>query len=104
MKDNEKKPSNPSAFPLPNDSETTFGCDGMSLMTYSAIHLKQPISEFDWLNEAIIKAKKDYFANSAMQGLITNEQNFDYLREQTPLAIARDSYLIADAMLKQREL
>lgn len=47
---------------------------------------------------------RDYFANSAMQGLITNEQNFDYLREQTAQNIAKDSYLLADAMLKQREL
>lgn len=47
---------------------------------------------------------RDEFAMRAMQGLVANSQNFDYLREQTAFAIARDSYLIADEMLKQRKL
>jgi hypothetical protein len=50
---------------------------------------------------------RDYFANSAMQsiiskGLETQSQNWnfgDIINE-----LAKDSYRIADAMLKQREL
>jgi hypothetical protein len=67
-----KKPSNPKAFPIQND--TLLNCQGMDL--------------------------RDYFANSAMQGFTTKYgtclMNYD--------SRAKESYRIADAMLKQREL
>ena len=71
-----KKPSNPEAFPV-LDPNGSFWNPGMSL--------------------------RDYFANSAMQGIMSSgfaepvqQYHFDN--------IAEDSYKIADAMLKQREL
>jgi hypothetical protein len=90
MNENEKKPSNPSAFPFVDRSETqntlmAFS-DGMTL--------------------------RDYFANSAMQAYLNN---FDLYKGVAKAyncnsdksiynAIAKEAYQIADAMLKQREL
>jgi hypothetical protein len=66
-------PSNPQAFP--SDYETTY--NGMTL--------------------------RDYFANSAMQGICVNagRNSFDFNRIEE---ISLKAYEIADAMLKQREL
>lgn len=47
---------------------------------------------------------RDEFAMRAMQGLVSNNNNFEYLRESTPIAVAEDAYKIADAMMKQRKL
>lgn len=76
-----KKPQNPSAFP--GKVESLFGQEtgnyhGMSL--------------------------RDYYANSAMQGLISNHIIVEDISSSVPEWIAVRSYLIADAMLKQREL
>ncbi len=95
------KLENPKAFP--NDWNIE---DGMTLMTYSAIHLKQPISELEWLNKAIIQTKKDEFANSAMQSLLSggiNIKSEDYISEAYRY-VAKNAFQIAYAMLKQREL
>jgi hypothetical protein len=75
---NEKKPSNPSAFPFVDRSETqntlmAFS-DGMTL--------------------------RDYFANSAMKQIIT----YHYATDNYLETISKQAYQIADAMLKQREL
>ena len=72
----EKKPSNPFAFP--NTDGTTFCTDGMTL--------------------------RDYFANSAMQGMLSNTAMFDLLNGNANEIASRLSYELADAMLKQREL
>lgn len=45
----------------------------------------------------------DDFAKAALTGLITNEQNFEYLREKTAELLARDAYDIATAMMQERE-
>lgn len=67
-------PKNPSAFPLPNDCETIQGSEGMTL--------------------------RDYFANSAMQGMIS----FNGILNVEIFANVEKAYEIADEMLKQREL
>jgi hypothetical protein len=87
MNENEKKPSNPSAFPYVDRSEAqntlmAFS-DGMTL--------------------------RDYFANSAMQGFISDREMYlammrDRANYNADEYIAIESYRLADAMLKQREL
>jgi len=50
---------------------------------------------------------RDYFANSAMQGLISKRCTSHQDNEMNPretFCIAKHSYDIADAMLKQREI
>lgn len=46
---------------------------------------------------------RDKFANSAMQGLISNASIVDDISSSVPEWIAVRSYLIADAMLKERK-
>lgn len=79
--DNEiKKPENPQAYPTLFYNEVTGQInghdDGMKL--------------------------RDYFANSAMQGELSGQYNGRNWANEKDLA--QRSYLIADAMLKQREL
>jgi hypothetical protein len=76
-----KKPDNPDAFPTPNDRWS----DGMTL--------------------------RDYFAAKAMQGFISDREMYMAImmdRKTSDLSpdeyIANQSYNLADAMLKQREL
>jgi hypothetical protein len=80
----EEKPKNIDAFPCDNKSE---GYRGMSL--------------------------RDYFANSAMQASVTNQEMWNNLILDcksfgngltVPEYVAKEAYGIADAMLKQREL
>lgn len=78
-----KKPNNPFAFPY-SDSLNGYVQDGMTL--------------------------RDYFANSAMQGIISSQtvmrsigMSNDIIGGQIE-GICIESYSIADAMLKQREL
>jgi len=52
---------------------------------------------------------RDYFANSAMQGMVTkygkpNNYDWQYGTEDIHDLLAKKCYKIADAMLKQREL
>jgi hypothetical protein len=71
----ETKPPNPNAFPV--DAGGTFQ-RGMSL--------------------------RDYFANSAMQGLMSMEDKGTHgTLEECYQKIAETSYAIADAMLKERQ-
>jgi len=79
METNQKKPKNPSAFPIPSDRWE----DGMTL--------------------------RDYFANSVLNGIHSNERMFkdmmlDRGNENPYDYVAKESYKMADAMLKQREL
>ena len=68
-----KKPENPFAFP--NTDGQSFCNDGMTL--------------------------RDYFANSAMQGELSGQYSGNNWANEKDLA--QRAYLIADAMLKQRE-
>jgi len=77
----DKKPSNPNAFP--ND-----------------IHESMNDSEYKHQGMTL----RDYFANSAMQGVISTQSPSDFYKEKNQEWIAENSYKLADAMLKQREL
>lgn len=68
-----EKPENPSAFPLLSPIDKIMN-EGMTL--------------------------RDYFANSAMQGMCVEAVKTGLLKNQ----IAEISYSLADAMLKQREI
>lgn len=66
------------AFPIPlNDGQSWVG-----------------MNEFDGMT------LRDYFAAKAMQGMLANQHCFQASDEQM---FARDSYVLADAMLKARE-
>ena len=80
MKTENKKPQNPSAFPLALNNDRTDFEQGMTL--------------------------RDYFANSAMQGLLSNENEIQRaVKKSTDVnsVIASISYALADAMLKVRQ-
>jgi len=78
----DKKPNNPYVHPIQENTLTNYG--GITL--------------------------RDYFANSAMQSIITNEKIRNAIDKGTETGeemnkkIALTSYQLADAMLKQREL
>ena len=73
-----KKPENPSAFPV-HPSINSDRDAGMTL--------------------------RDYFAAKAMQSFLSNCGKYNLLNtSEIPLLISKDSYKIADIMLKQREL
>jgi len=80
------KPNNPPAFPR------------------TAFNEKGDITTWDKEFEGM--TLRDYFANSIMQSYI--KEHLELLRENkvgyTVSDMAESSYLIADAMLKQREL
>lgn len=69
---------------------------GMTLRAYAAIKLKVPDSGLPWLDDMIRKARRDEDAAKAMQGFLGKASESE---EQ----IAKDAYLLADAMLKARE-
>lgn len=77
-----KKPENPPAFP-----KTDVNSEGMILSKH---------------NQGM--SLRDYFANSAMQGMISNHYLYDLTNHTVFDNLAKDAYLLADAMLKQREL
>lgn len=77
-----KKPENPPAFP-----KTDVNAEGMILAKH---------------NQGM--SLRDYFANSAMKGMISNHYLYDLTNHTVFDNLAKDSYLLADAMLKQREL
>ncbi len=77
MNTENKKPSNPSAFPLLSPIDKIMN-EGMTL--------------------------RDYFANSAMQVVLTKCNRLFTTDEEEFNGYAKASYRIADAMLKQREL
>lgn len=81
MEKDSQKPKNPHVFPVELENK-----EGGSLIKENGMTLR------------------DYFANSAMQGLISNQAIVDDVSNSVPEWIATRSYLIADEMLKQREL
>ena len=98
MKNNDGGP----AFPRPRQviqgmPDIDKGAEGMSLRAYAAIKLKQPDSGIDWLDEMILKSKRDEVAAKAMQGLLSNFNVND------DLIYSDMAYRIADEMLKARE-
>ena len=79
------------AFPRPQGGDA-----GMTLRQYAAIKLRVPNSGTDWLDEMIRQSLRDELAGKAMQrilsGGLASRLSFD------------DAYLLADAMLKAREV
>ena len=45
---------------------------------------------------------RDYFAAKAMQGMLSNPGMWDLLNERHAQLVAKDAYIMADAMLKVR--
>ncbi|EJA2551641.1 hypothetical protein MWS75_003719 [Serratia marcescens] len=45
---------------------------------------------------------RDYFAAKAMQGMLSNPGMWDLLNERHAQSVAKDAYIMADAMLKAR--
>lgn len=87
--ENQNKPSNHSAFPLPLGSETTEGNQGMTLRDYAQIKfMASIISNADTMRE-ITKAWNN----------IPKDK-----RKEFEIAIADIAGSYADAMLTQREL
>lgn len=56
------------------------------------------IKDDNFLQEGL--TKREYFAAKAMQALITNEQNFDYVHNGNEAGVAKDAVLIADALIE----
>ena len=88
------------AFPATEEHGCNVGWSGMSLRQYAAIKLKVADSGVDWLDEMIIKSKRDDFAAKAMQAHIVGRGEFADSHKQT---IAECSYEMADAMPIARE-
>jgi hypothetical protein len=82
-----KKPQNPNAFPTPMETSYEYNLNGQTVGNQEGMTLR------------------DYFANSAMQGLMSMENKGEYNTiDDAWSKISEYSYQIADAMLKQREL
>ena len=89
------------AFPVPAE---TWSLTGMSLRVYAAIKLKQPDTGIKWLDEMILKSKRDEVAAKAMQGLViqwgeVSCEGYDSKIEIIP----KRAYEMADSMLKAGE-
>ncbi len=69
----------------------------MTIRQYAAIKLRVPDSGTDWLDDMIRKSNRDYFAAAALSSRGMYGAN---IREN---AVAKECYIIADAMLKARE-
>ena len=89
---------------FPNVNDMGYGDIGMSLRAYAAIKLKQPDSGIDWLDEMILKTKRDEVAAKAMLGLViqwgeVSCEGYDSKIEIIP----KRAYEMADSMLKAGE-
>jgi hypothetical protein len=60
-----------------------------------------PAFPIHWENHAEGMTLRDYFAAKAMQGMLANQHQFV---ADDQAMYARDAYVLADAMLKAREL
>ena len=86
------------AFPSVNKYREV---EGMTLKNYACIKLKVPESDDDWLNKLILKSLRTDLAAKAMQGeLACQTENWNYESNEM---LAKKSYEIADAMIKERE-
>ena len=86
---------------------------GMTLRQYAAIKLRVPNSGTDWLDEMIHQSLRDELAAKAMQGLISNDQDYevwgDWIengfedRQSIVNVYAEAAYEIAGALLKAQK-
>lgn len=93
------------AFPVPGlsnlpDGNFIYPETGMTLRQYAAIKLCVPNSGTEWLDEMIRESLRDRAAEKAMVSLLSTCEDLD---EEWRDAIAKDSYWMADAMLKAKE-
>ena len=72
------------AFPATEEHGCNVGWSGMSLRQYAAIKLKVADSGVDWLDEMIIKSKRDGIAEKAMAAL----KKCEFALEVTRRAVA----------------
>lgn len=82
MKIEEQKPNNPSAFPV--------------TATKQSYHNQSPLMPESGMT------LRDYFAAKAMQGCLNSSVNFPNTKQDIE-SLSEIAYLMADAMLKQRE-
>ncbi|MGP2900538.1 hypothetical protein [Serratia ureilytica] len=64
-----------------------------------------PTTEANWCNENVRTEGlllRDYFAAKAMQGMLSNPGMWDLLNERHAQYVAKDAYIMADAMLRAR--
>ena len=82
------------AFPLHPGAYRDYGMD---MRQYAAIRLCVPDSGNEWLDEMILKAKRDEFAAKAMQSLMLRCTDAPASR------FCKAAYEMADAMLEARK-
>lgn len=87
------------AFPV-SEEAVIRNLMGLSAREYAAIKLRVPDSGTEWLDAMIRKSLRDELAAKAMQGMFVIEQFWD---EPDHEHQARNSYLMADTMLKARD-
>lgn len=64
-----------------------------------------PTTEANWPNENVRTeglVLRDHFAGLAMLGILSNPGQLDNVNDDAANWVARDAYLVADAMLKAR--
>ena len=76
--------------------------EGMTLRQYAAIKLRVPNSGTDWLDDMIRESLRDEFAAKAMQGYLASCAT-DFEPAEFASTIAKDAYVLADAMLEARQ-
>ena len=99
------------AFPVQYSNEadgpTVMPHVGMTLRQYAAIKLRVPNSGTDWLDEMIRESLRDELAAKVMPDCHAEycaHANVKGYEEQWQVGIAMDSYYVADAMLKARDV
>lgn len=99
------------AYPIPCQFDASCGprfesgYGGMSLRQYAAIKLRVPDSGTDWLDDMIRQSLRDEAAARAMQGWLASYGPGDRhpVDEDAAMAVAKQAYAMADAMLAARE-
>ena len=97
-----------------------YGAPGVSIRVRAAIELRQPDSGIDWLDEMILRAKRDELAGQAMAATIANPYIAEAMSEVKAVATggasarefedqvefpsyARASHNIAYAMIAEKQ-
>ncbi len=92
---------NTGGYAFPHTNHHGHKLEGMTLREYAAIKLKVPDSGTVWLDEMIAQSLRDEVAAKAMQALMSRPEHAHFAGS-AHYALA--SYVMADAMLKAREL
>ena len=100
MKDSPAFPQQTVDFGNGPDNPTGYGMGGLTTQQYAAIHLLQPTSGLDWLDDMIRARMRDEMAGRALQGLMASEEQGSFY---SPEGAIQRALSMADAMMKQRE-